>query len=286
MRFGICLLSDLPWRTAKPLWQRAEQMGFDHGWVYDHLVWGGLPDARWFSAMPTLTAIAGVTSRMKLGTFVASANFRHPAVFAREVATVVDISDGRLLVGLGVGGSPDDRILGQEPLTAGRRVDRFQEFASLLRRTLSEDHVTVDGEWYATRDMRLVGGSLLPRVPLILAGNGPRSVRYAARHGDGWVTTGGAGDTLDEWLRRVSRNRDIFQEALDDAGRPTPDTYLSLNAAPGNPLESIGRFDDLVGHAAALGFTDVVVHWPRESEPYLGDVTVLEALAARGFRAP
>lgn len=86
-------------------------MGFDHAWTYDHLVWGGLPDSQWFSCVPTLTAAAGVTERIALGAFVVSPNFRHPVSFSREVQTLVDISDGRFLLGLGVGGTPDDTLL-------------------------------------------------------------------------------------------------------------------------------------------------------------------------------
>ncbi|MCF8608971.1 LLM class flavin-dependent oxidoreductase [Gordonia sp. HY285] len=278
MRYGICILPDMPWRTARPLWQRAEEMGFHHAWTYDHLVWGGLPDSRWFSCMPTLTAAAGVTSRIGLGTYVASPNFRHPAAFAREVQTVADISEHRLLVGLGVGGSPDSGLLGQPELSVRRRVDRFQEFVGVLDRTLRDDHVTVDGEFFATHEMRLVGGEVRSRVPLILAGNGPRSVRFAARNGDGWVTTGSPADTLDAWFASVAANRDLLLETA--AGRSL-DTYLSLDFAPVSPLTSVGAFDDLVGRADATGFSDVIVHWPRACDPYRGDVAVLEDVASR-----
>ena len=160
MRFGICILPDLDWRRSRPLWQRAEQMGFDHAWTYDHLVWGGLPDSRWFSCMPILTAASTVTSTIGLGAFVVSPNFRHPVAFSREVQTLVDISDGRFLLGLGAGGTPDDRLLGQAELTARQKVDRLQEFSRLLDRTLRDDHVDADGEYYTARDMRLVGGSV------------------------------------------------------------------------------------------------------------------------------
>ncbi|MGO3325078.1 LLM class flavin-dependent oxidoreductase [Gordonia sp. (in: high G+C Gram-positive bacteria)] len=278
MRYGICILPDMPWRTTRPLWRRAEEMGFHHAWTYDHLVWGGLPDSQWFSCMPTLTAAAAVTSRIGLGTYVASPNFRHPAAFAREIQTVADISERRLLVGLGVGGSPDSGILGQPELPVRRRVDRFQEFVGVLDRTLRDDHVTVDGDFFATRDMRLVGGEVRSQVPLILAGNGPRSVRFAARNGDGWVTTGSAADTLDSWFADVAANHDLLVETA--AGRSI-DTYLSLDFAPVSPLASVGAFDDLVGRATAVGFSDVIVHWPREDAPYRGDVTVLEEVASR-----
>ena len=278
MRYGVCILPDMTWATARPLWQRAEELGFDHAWTYDHLVWGGLPNAQWFSCVPTLTAAAAVTERIKLGTYVMSPNFRHPLSTSREIQTLADIADGRLLVGLGAGGSPDDELLGQDPLTPKQKVDRLQEFTLLLDRTLREDHVDADGEYFTVRDMRLVGGEVRSRVPLLLAGNGPRSVRFAGRHGDGWITTGVATDSIDDWFDGVAANHALLTETAD--GRRV-DTYLSLDFAPGSPLESVGRFDDLVGRASDIGFSDVIVHWPRDADPYCGDVTVLEQIAAR-----
>ncbi|WP_040509686.1 LLM class flavin-dependent oxidoreductase [Gordonia soli] len=285
MRFGICILPEKPWRETAPLWTRAEEMGFDHAWTYDHLVWGGLPDSQWFSCVPTLAAAAGVTTRIRLGAFVISPNFRHPVSTSRELQTLTDISDGRLLVGLGVGGSPDDAILRQPELTVRQRVDRFQEFVDLLDRTLDADHVDADGTYYQARDMRLVGGSVRARTPLLLAGNGPRSVRFAARNGDGWVTTGRGADTVEAWFADVAGNHELLQETAAAAGRDPLDTYLSLDASPQTALESVGVFDDLVGRAAEIGFTDVVVHWPRPTDPYRADPDVLESLASRGLDA-
>ena len=135
MRYGVCLLPDMPWSTAKPLWQRAEELGFDHAWTYDHLVWGGLPNSRWFSCIPTLTAAAAATNTLKVGSFVISPNFRHPVSTSRELQTLVDISDGRLIAALGVGGTPDDGILAQPKLSVGERVNRYQEFVKLLELT-------------------------------------------------------------------------------------------------------------------------------------------------------
>src|SRR5690348_2839447 len=74
MRFGITILPEHRWREAAPRWRRAEELGFDHAWTYDHLVWAGLPDSPWFGALPTLTAAATVTTRIQLGTFVSSPN--------------------------------------------------------------------------------------------------------------------------------------------------------------------------------------------------------------------
>ena len=278
MRYGICILPDLTWEQSRPRWILAEAMGFDHAWTYDHLVWGGLPDSLWSGCMPLLSAAAVVTSTIELGAFVVSPNFRHPVAFSREVETLVDISDGRFLLGLGAGGQPDDVVLGQPTLTVGQRVDRFQEFVGLLEMTLSEDHVDADGRYFRARNMRLGRGPVRDRVPFLLAGNGPRSVRFAARHGDAWVTTGQATEGLDEWFGSVGRAVAIVDEEL---GRI--DRYLSLEAAPRNPLESVGLFDDMVGRAAELGFTDIIVPWPRDTEPYKASMDVLEAIAERGL---
>src|SRR5918998_6698087 len=134
MRVGIIILPDRPWREAKELWRRAEAYGFDHVWTYDHLGWRDLVDGPWFDSIATLTAAAHVTQTVKLGTMVASPNFRHPVHFAREVSTLDDISGGRLTLGLGAGASApsfDALVLGGPELTPRERVDRFGEFVEL-----------------------------------------------------------------------------------------------------------------------------------------------------------
>src|ERR1041384_6029464 len=129
MRIGIVILPDQRWSVAGRRWQRAEEYGFDHAWTYDPLGGRDLVDGPWFDAVPTLTAAAMVTRRIRLGTFVATPNFRHPVHLAREVTALDDISQGRLLLGLGAGGTGfDSAVLGGPELTPGRRVDRFAEF--------------------------------------------------------------------------------------------------------------------------------------------------------------
>jgi alkanesulfonate monooxygenase SsuD/methylene tetrahydromethanopterin reductase-like flavin-dependent oxidoreductase (luciferase family) len=257
-------------------------MGFAHAWTYDHLVWGGLPDSPWFAAVPTLAAAAGVTSTIGLGTFVASPNYRHPYTFARDVLTLDDLSGGRFRCGLGTGGDLDSRVLGEER-TLKERVDRFHEFVPLLDRLLREDQVTYDGESYTTRDARTLPGPVRHRVPLLVAANGPRSIRLAAEHGDGWITYGGAGDTVEQWFEHVAGLVARFDEAVAAAGRGPLDRLLSLDSAPRFSLESVDLYSEMAGRAADLGFTDVVTHWP--DGPYAGDEAVLEAVATDVVRA-
>ncbi|GAB2616896.1 luciferase [Paractinoplanes abujensis] len=288
MRIGIVILPDHRWSVAGRRWQRAEEYGFDHAWTYDHLGWRDLVDGPWFDAVPTLTAAAMVTRRIRLGTYVASPNFRHPVHFAREVTALDDISQGRLLLGLGAGGTGfDSAVLGEPELTPRARVDRFTEFLDLLGTILANPATTWKGDYYAAVDARSTPGPCQkPRPPFVVAANGPRALRLAARHGDGWVTTGVTGaapETADDWWANVARITAGFETALDAAGRARDamPRYLNLDSSPVYSLSSTETFEDAVGRARELGFTDVITHWPRESSWYAGDEKVLESVAAR-----
>src|SRR5258708_36228210 len=131
----MVMLADERWKQGARRWQQAEAYGFNHAWTYDHLGWRSLVDRPWFDAVPTLTAAATVTSRIALGTFVASPNFRHPVSFARQLTALDDISSGRMVLGLGAGSggsSFDARVLGGPELSPRERPHRFGEFAGLL----------------------------------------------------------------------------------------------------------------------------------------------------------
>jgi alkanesulfonate monooxygenase SsuD/methylene tetrahydromethanopterin reductase-like flavin-dependent oxidoreductase (luciferase family) len=286
VRIGIVILPDQRWSVAGRRWQRAEEYGFDHAWTYDHLGWRDLADGPWFDSVPTLTAAAMVTRRIRLGTYVASPNFRHPVHFAREVTALDDISQGRLLLGLGAGGIGfDSAVLGDPELTPGRRVDRFAEFLELLGAILANPATTWRGEYFAAVGARSIPGPVQqPRPPFIVAANGPRALRLAARHGDGWVTTGTVvSDGEQAWWRSVAEASARLDDALDAAGRPRDaiDRYLNLDSSPVYSMSSVAAFTDAIGRAAALGFTDAITHWPRASSWYAGDEKVLESVAAQ-----
>jgi len=292
VRFGIVILADQRWQDAARRWRQAESYGFDHAWTYDHLGWRDLVDGPWFDAVPTLTAAALATSRIALGTLVASPNFRHPVSFARQLTALDDISGGRLLLGLGAGaggGSFDATVLGGPALTASERADRFAEFAELLDLLLRTDRVSWTGRYYQAVNARNLPGCVQqPRLPFVLAANGTRSIALAARLGDGWVTTGSSSADLPAWWASVTRAIRRFDEQVGAVGREPGQVrkYLSLDAAPVYSLSTAEFFTDAVGRAAALGFTDVITHWPRPEGPYAGQESVLESVAARIVSRP
>src|SRR5438309_11488954 len=148
MRLSTVILPVHRWSNAREVWSRAEELGFHAAYTYDHLSWRSFRDGPWFGAVPTLTAAAGVTSTMRLGTLVTSPNFRHPVTLAKELITLDDVSQGRLRVGIGAGGSGfDATTLGQEPWSARERADRLGEFVPLLDKLLRQDSTTEDGRF-------------------------------------------------------------------------------------------------------------------------------------------
>lgn len=276
------ILPEDRWWAAEPKWRAAEEYGFDHAWTYDHLGWRSLVDGPWFSAVPTLTAAAMVTSRIRLGTFVASPVARHPVPFARELITLDDVSDGRFVLGVGAGVEHeryDVQVLDGPRLTNRQRVDRFTEFAEALDGLLMTDRFDYSGEYFTAVGARNLPGTVQrPRLPFVVAANGPRTMTLAARFGAGWVTTGRGGTAPDEWWQGVADLVKVFDQRLEDAGRDgsTMQRYLSLDASPTYSLSSVAAFREGVERAYALGFTDVISHWPRSSGPYEGHESVLE----------
>ena len=287
MRCGIVILPEFPWAQARTYWQQAEHYGFDHAWTYDHLSWRTLADGPWHATVPTLTAAALATSTIRIGTFVASPNYRHPVPLAKELMTLDDISDGRLIAGLGAGGTGfDASVLGDPALQPGSRAARFGEFVSFLDELLTNPVTNRDGDHYSALEARMIPGcAQRPRVPFVIAANGPKGMAIAARHGAGWVTTGppapAEGPDLGAWWNSVASLSRRFDDVLDthNRDRTTVDRYLSLDSSGVSSLSSLEYFRDCVGRSQDLGFTDVIIHWPRPSEPYAADPAVLEAVA-------
>ncbi|HEY0451519.1 LLM class flavin-dependent oxidoreductase [Actinophytocola sp.] len=289
MRVGIVILPEYRWLLAEPKWRAAETYGFDHAWTYDHIGWRSLVDGPWFDAVPTLTAAAMVTRRIRLGTLVASPNFRHPVPFARSLLTLDDVSSGRMILGVGSGGIAgyDNVVLGGEGLAPKARVDRFAEFVEQLDSLLTNERTSISGEFYTSVDARSAPGCRQhPRLPFVVAANGPRSMGLAARFGQGWVTTGRREDTGegsgDAWWQGVAELAKTFDDKLAAAGRDGAEVrrYLSVDAGPRYSLSSVAYFREVLGRAAELGFTDLVTHWPRPDGVYAGRLGVLEKVAA------
>ena len=206
---------------SREKWQRAEELGFHAAYTYDHLSWLRLKARPWFGAVPTLVAAATVTSRIRLGTMVTSPNFRHPVPLAKDLLSIDDISDGRLIVGVGSGGlGADASVLGEPEWSLRERTDRFVEFVGLLDELLRNTEISKSGTFYKAHEARMLPGTVQkPRPPFLVAANGPRGMRLAAEFGDGWITLGRTGDERLSCLDVVSTQSAELDVALANEGR-------------------------------------------------------------------
>ncbi|MEU4804122.1 LLM class flavin-dependent oxidoreductase [Actinosynnema sp. NPDC023587] len=284
MKVGITILPEYRWAEAKPRWQAVERYGFHHAWTFDHLGWRTLVDGPWFSAVPTLALAAEATARIELGVLVASPNFRHPVPFARELIALDDVSGGRFTLGVGAGGMRgyDTEVFGGTNAAASP-ARRYAEFVELLDALLTRDNVTWTGDYYRALGARNLPGCVQrPRIPFVVAANGPKALGLVARYGQGWITTGTSQDALEPWWASVGELATRLDDVLIRSGRDGAEVrrFLQTDAAPVFSLSSVECYRDFLGRAEELGFTDVVAPWPRESGVFAGDEGLLDTIAA------
>jgi probable F420-dependent oxidoreductase len=187
---------------------RAEELGFDSGWVLEQPI-GAAPV---LEPLALLAHAAAVTTRLRLGTAVILTPLRIPVELAKAMATVDQLSDGRLIAGLALGAWRD--LYPALGLSPENRVGRFEEAVRLIERLWTEDAVTYDGEFWQMTEARVEPKPVQrPRPPLWFGGNLAPAVERAARMADGWI---GAGSAATEAFAAAHLG---LQDALVVAGR-------------------------------------------------------------------
>ena len=141
--------------------------------------------------------------------------------------------------------------------------------------------ISFDGEFFTAVDARMVGApAQLPRLPFLIAADGPKGMALAAEIGDGWVTLGEWGATGDAWWAGVEEKLKRFEEATAATGR-TVERYLNFDSEIQFALQSVDAYEDAAGRAEELGFDELVTHWPRTEGIYGGTESTLIEVASR-----
>jgi alkanesulfonate monooxygenase SsuD/methylene tetrahydromethanopterin reductase-like flavin-dependent oxidoreductase (luciferase family) len=289
MRHGILLLPEHDWAIAAPRWRTAEDLGYHHAWTYDHLMWRWFAGRPWYGSVPTLTAAATITRSIGLGMLVATPNFRHPVPFAKDLVTLDDVAQQRLICGLGSGAPGyDATILGQPELSLRERCERFGAFVELLDALLVEGDVDHADRWFSASGVSFHQGACRDaRLPFAIAAAGPRGMALAARYGQYWVTSGPPNDFNSRPFREAMPVlRDQLRgvdEACEREGRDpaTLRRLLLADASVGGITTSLSAYEDAASEFEDAGITDLVVHWPRADEPYAGDERVVVDFAEK-----
>ncbi len=191
LSFGVhtgqqnCSLEEL-----RRLWRFADQAGFDWLSVWDHFYESPPIDGNGscFDAVSALTLLAADTARVRVGCLVFCISYRHPAVLAKALATIDHVSGGRLEVGLGAGWHEMEyREYGIPFPSMGVRQDQLEEGVQIIRSLLTQDRTTFRGRYFQVQNARCNPKPAQGRVPIWIGGVGEkRTLRTAARYGDGW----------------------------------------------------------------------------------------------------
>ena len=191
MRFGAAFwIQRTTWPELRDACLAAERAGWDSLWVDDHLLAdeGDPADAK-LEGWATISALAAVTQRVRLGLLVGANTFRSPGLTAKLATTVDHLSGGRFVLGLGGGWfEPEHDAFGLDFGSGfGERLDRLDESVGLIRRLLDGERVTHDGRFYAMHDAVCAPRPIQERLPILIGGSGPtKTLRTTARHADLW----------------------------------------------------------------------------------------------------
>jgi F420-dependent oxidoreductase-like protein len=286
VRFGLQLW---PQRTTWPECRDAalagEAAGWDSIWAWDHLLAIQGPwEQPIFEGWSLMSAIASITSRVRVGLMVGANTFRNPGLTTKLATTLDHISNGRAV--LGIGGAWFEReheAFGIEfGASVGERLDRLEEAVPLMRRLLDGERVTHQGRFYTFVEALCEPRPIQPHLPILVGGSGPRkTMRTVARHADGWNTNGDV-ETAKARLGRLAEHcadagRDIadieltlgfpmiIRDRLEDA-EAARESQLAFNQAEGGGVATLMGPPETIAETfrpyRELGFSTVIVRMP------------------------
>ncbi len=251
-----------------PRWQKivrlVEELGFVGLFRSDHFTNGNLPELESLELWTSLTWLASNTRRIEFGPLVTPFSFRHPAHTARMASAVDDLSDGRLILGLGAGWNErEHHLFGFDLLEPEARFDRFKEGMEVVTRLLQSDTpVTFEGQYYQLR-----GATLLPRPKhpggprILIGGRGRRTLSYVVQYATEWNCVSLRPDEfaslnakLDEMLAAAGRKPEAVRRSM-----MTGCVFGKDEAALNEKLTVRGRTaEQLRGHGVVAGSPDKV----------------------------
>ncbi len=259
MRFGLDVAQQrMSWDELVRRVRLAEDLGFDGAWGFDHFkpMYGEGPGET-FEGMTTLAALAGVTTRIRLGLLVTGVTYRHPSVLAAQALTVDHASHGRLELALGSAWFEEEHVeLGIPFPSTGERFDLLEDTLEIVTRLWSGDEVSYRGKRVSLHEASMRPRPVqLPRPPIWIGGSGPsRTLPLVARFADVWHAWGSPGS-----LREASARVD---ELATRAGRD-PSAILRAGSLSLDDLDVARRH---AGKWRDAGYGYLVCGWPGAGE--------------------
>jgi alkanesulfonate monooxygenase SsuD/methylene tetrahydromethanopterin reductase-like flavin-dependent oxidoreductase (luciferase family) len=241
MRLSTVILPIHRWAEGQAVWRRAEDLNFHTAYTYDHLSWRTFRDGPWFGALPTLTAAATVTERLRLGTLVTSPNFRHPVTLAKDLMTLLREHAvsyaGDFYSASEVRNIPGCVQRPRLPFAVAATGPRGLKLAARYGQA-----------WVTTGDPKLFG-------------TGTQEQSLQAVHGQ---------------VERLDAACAEFGRDARELGRIM---LTGFTPEPNQPLQSLDAFVDFAGKHKDAGITEIVIHWPIPDSDFAVDHDAFERIA-------
>jgi F420-dependent oxidoreductase-like protein len=268
----------MSWETTVERWRYFESLGFDSLWDCDHLQQPSRPQGPYFEGWTLLAALAASTTRVRIGVLVSSNTFRHPALLAKQAATIDHVSGGRVEVGLGAGWFEEEHerfgLAFPEP---SERVAQFREAVQVIDLLLRQDVSSFDGEHYQLREAPFRPAPIQrPRPPLTLGAHRRHMLRIVAEYADRWNSHA----SVDEMRERNAILDEHCAAIGRDPGQIVRSLYGWAKLMPADPWSSVDAFGDVVGRYAEVGIQEFILDAPGAEQ-----FAVLERLATEAIPA-
>ena len=191
--------------------KRAESLGFESLWTQEAIT-GAVPI---LEPVTLLSYLAAITEKVRLGTSVIVAPLRNPIQLAKSLGSLDHMSRGRLTVGLGLGGNPND--IPPYGFSSEKRVGRFTEIIGVMKALWTQPEAHFQGEFWQLDGLKMEPKPLQkPHPPIWLGARHINALRRAVRHGDGWMGAGSS-DTA-SFVTAVDQTKMYLEEADRDPG--------------------------------------------------------------------
>jgi len=254
------------WARTVELARQAEALGFESLWAFDHFHTVPVAtDEITFESFSTVTALAMVTQRVRLGHMVVCTGFRNPALTAKLASTIDVIASGRFELGIGAGWKEDEWLAyGYGFPTLAERMGALGDHLEIIRRMLEPGRATYQGAYASVHAaINEPKGLQQPRIPIVIGGNGRNvTFRYAARFADElnlvFLGPDGVADLLP-----------IIRERCEEVGRDPATLRVSLYTRDTDVRDAGQERVDLLGAFAALGLSRIVcfpTRWGAEPD--------------------
>ena len=269
MKLGVIVSPAAGWKydELSELARSAEQTGYESFWVSDHFFGGeGFPDRDCLEAWTLLAALARSTERIRLGCLVAAAQYRNPGLLAKTVASVDQMSGGRIEFGIGAGWKVNEyKAYGYDFLEPGPRVDQMIDAIEICRRLWTEERATYAGKQYRIEDaVAAPKPAQKPYPPLWVGGAGPRVMRVAARLADGFdIGKRGPGGALLTEGEMHAINAEL-DEACRVTKRARPMLRSHWSGAEITDDESLRTLRDRIESYTRAGLDRYILAFPKE----------------------